>query len=153
LDPPQLLNNPDYTGKYEPITQITKKSLEKSYQNLLDEQWWFISNDDGLIGFLSNCLRDNSQEIRYILDPQERGKGYESEAVQIIVDYLFLNHDVIRIQAEIRSEDDQSQKTLENRSFVREGLLRRRRYIRGTWSDTLRYSFLREEWVGPHIKL
>ena len=85
------LNNPDYTGKYEPITQITRKSLEKSYQNLIDDQWGFISKDDSLIGFLSNRLRDNSQEIRYIIDPQERGKGHESEAVQIIVDYIFLN--------------------------------------------------------------
>jgi RimJ/RimL family protein N-acetyltransferase len=38
--------------------------------------------------------------IGYALLPNERGKGYGSEAVKIIVDYLFLSKNMVRIQAE-----------------------------------------------------
>jgi RimJ/RimL family protein N-acetyltransferase len=38
-------------------------------------------------------------EIGYAIAPSERGKGYCTEATQLMVDYLFLSKDVSRIQA------------------------------------------------------
>lgn len=38
-------------------------------------------------------------EVAYIIDLPERGKGYATEAVQILVDFLFLTRPLERIQA------------------------------------------------------
>jgi RimJ/RimL family protein N-acetyltransferase len=83
--------------------------------------------------------------------PNERGKGYCSEAVKIMVDYLFLSKDIGRIQAQTDPRNVASQKVLEKAGFKKEGTLRRNFFTRGEWRDAYIYSILREEWKEPKI--
>jgi RimJ/RimL family protein N-acetyltransferase len=83
--------------------------------------------------------------------PNERGKGYCSEAVKIMVDYLFLSKDTGRIQAQTDPRNIASQKVLEKVGFKKEGILRRSFFTRGEWRDAYVYSILREEWKEPKI--
>jgi ribosomal-protein-alanine N-acetyltransferase len=83
--------------------------------------------------------------------PNERGKGYCSEAVKIMVDYLFLSKDTGRIQAQTDPRNIASQKVLEKVGFKKEGTLRRNFFMRGEWRDAYIYSILREEWKEPKI--
>jgi len=72
---------------------MSKTEWEKRYDNLSpDTKWFFIEKKDGTkIGTIYHFLNGNYMEIGYILVPSERKKGYGSEAIRIIVDYLFLN--------------------------------------------------------------
>lgn len=88
-------------------------------------------------------------EIGYALVPSERGKGYCSEAVKIMVDHLFLSKDVVRIQAHVDVRNAASQKVVEKAGFKREGVLRKVAFVRGEWQDFYSYSILREEWKEP----
>jgi RimJ/RimL family protein N-acetyltransferase len=90
-------------------------------------------------------------EIGGFLIPSESGKGYTTEAIQIMVDYLFLSKDIVRIQAEAHVENIASQKVLEKNGFKREGLLRKAMLTWGKWADVYIYSILREEWKEPKI--
>ena len=90
-------------------------------------------------------------EIGYSLIPDERGKGYCTEAVLIMVDYLFLSRDVIRVQATTDVRNVGSQKVLEKAGFKKEGTIRKSIFIRGDWRDAYLYSILREEWKVPKI--
>ena len=83
--------------------------------------------------------------------PSERGKGYGTEALQLMVDYLFLSKDVMRIQAQTDQRNKASQKILEKVGFKKEGALRKSFFIRGEWQDDYVYSILREEWKEPKI--
>ena len=83
--------------------------------------------------------------------PTDRRKGYASEAIRIMVDYLFLSKDIIRIQAKVDPENLASWKALEKTGFTREGILRKTFYCRGEWRDDCMYSILREEWKEPKI--
>jgi RimJ/RimL family protein N-acetyltransferase len=75
-----------------------------------------------------------------MLVPDERGKGYGSESVQLIVDYLFLNKYIVRIQAEIHPQNEASSRVLEKAGFSKEGILRKSFFSRGVWRDTTLYS-------------
>ena len=145
-------NNPEFMGEYEELRQETKTELEKTYDNLKDAQWFFVQKKDGTkIGYVAHFLAAGETELGYFIVPSERGKGYVSEAIEIIVDYLFLSRDVVRIQAKADPENAPSWKALEKAGFKREGVLRKTFYCRGKWRDDCMYSILREEWKEPKV--
>ena len=145
-------NNSEFMGEYEPLRQETKTELEKTYDNLKDAQWFFVQKKDGTrIGYVAHFLAAGETELGYFIVPNERGKGYVSETIEIIVDYIFLSRDVVRIQAKADPENVASWKALEKAGFQREGVLRKTFYCRGKWRDDCIYSILREEWKEPRI--
>ena len=143
-------NNVDFRGQFENPKQETMADLEKLYDNIKDAQWFFIEKKNGIkIGFVSHFLSASETEIGYNIVPSERNKGYANEAIQIIVDYLFLSKDIMRVQAKAVTENVPSWKALEKAGFKREGILRRTFYCRGKWRDDCIYSIIREEWKEP----
>jgi RimJ/RimL family protein N-acetyltransferase len=90
-------------------------------------------------------------EIGYFLLPSERAKGYGTEAVQLMVDYLFLSKDIVRIEATTNVANKASQKVLEKAGFIKEGTIRKLAFVRGVWTDHYLHSILREEWREPKI--
>jgi RimJ/RimL family protein N-acetyltransferase len=148
-----LINNPDYFGEYNPLVQMSKADLEKQYEKLGPEEKRFLieKKDGNRIGGITHFPAWSTLEIGYVLIPSERGKGYGTEAVKIMVDYLFLSKDIVRVQAHADVRNVASQKVLEKAGFRREGIIRKFKFIRGEWRDAYLYSILREEWKEPKI--
>jgi RimJ/RimL family protein N-acetyltransferase len=146
-------NNPDFMGEFEPISQESRAETEKYFEKLLPEKRWFIieKKDGSRIGFIIHFPEDSLMTLGYVLAPKERNKGYCTEAVKLMVDYLFLSKDLVRIQAKTRQENKASQKVLEKAGFKREGTVRQSMFIRGEWRDLFLYSILREEWEESKI--
>ena len=145
-------NNLEFTGQYQSISQETMKDLEKRYGELVDEKWFFIEKKDGTkIGTISHRPVFNIQEIGSALLPSERGKGYCSEAVKIMVDYLYLSKDIPHIQAHTDARNTAAQKVLENAGFMKEGTFRKEYFVRGEWRDSCIFAILREDWKEPRI--
>jgi RimJ/RimL family protein N-acetyltransferase len=138
-------------GEYEPIIQETKADLERQFDKSTDSQWFFIEKKDGTkIGLIAHFVAHGTV-IGYAVLPNERRKGYGSEAIEIIVDYLFLTKNIVRIQAETHPENIASQKVLEKAGFKKEGIIRKSFFSRGVWRDTAMFSIIREEWKEPKI--
>jgi RimJ/RimL family protein N-acetyltransferase len=150
----EWLNNPEFMGEFQPLIQWTRAELEKFESSPLEPKNFIIEKKDGKkIGFM---LQYNSYiglgkllEIGYALLPSERGKGYCTEATQLMVDYLFLSMDVSRIQASTSIKNKGSQRVLEKAGFTREGTIRKT--SRGERRDAYLYSILREEWKEPKM--
>jgi ribosomal-protein-alanine N-acetyltransferase len=155
-DLPLLLewfNNLEFTGRYDPLdAQQSKAEIEKKYDKLgPEEKWFFIEKKDGSrIGFIGTHVF-GVLEIGYVMIPAERRKGYCTEAAKIMVDYLFMSKDIVRIQAATNSENKASQKILEKAGFQREGTQRKGIFVYGKWTDLYLYGILREEWKEPKI--
>jgi RimJ/RimL family protein N-acetyltransferase len=148
----QWVNAFDFVGEFEPISQETLGDLEKQYDNLAGGQWFFVEKKDGTkIGYVAHFKSKGCVAIGYMLVPNERSKGYGSEAVQLMVDYLFLTKDTVRIQAETHPDNIASQRVLEKSGFTKEGLIRKSFFSRGIYRDTSVWSVLREEWKQPKI--
>ena len=151
-------NDIDSWGEYDSAQQMSKSEMIKLFDNLLaapiDFRVFIIQKKDGTkIGdihyrFVHPC---RWMEIVYALIPSERGKGYGTEAIQLVVDYLFLSKDLVRIQAITDVRNKTSQRVLEKAGFQREGTIRRCVFDRGKWRDWYLYSILREEWKEPKI--
>ena len=95
-------NDPDFFGKYNPLEQASQTEFEKRFENFTaDKGAFMIEKKDGTkIGFAGYYTTSEKLfEIGFALVPNERDKGHCTEAAEIIVDYLFLSKDIIRVQA------------------------------------------------------
>jgi RimJ/RimL family protein N-acetyltransferase len=131
--------------------QDTRRDIE-GYYNRPGYQWFFIEKKDGTkIGYIFHFPSLDHTEIGYAIIPTERRKGYCTEAVRILIDYLFLSKPIVRVHADAETVNIASQKVLEGAGFTKEGLLRKYYYRDGEWRDSFLYSILREEWNAPKI--
>ncbi len=92
-----------------------------------------------------------SKEVGYFLIPDERGNGYCTEAVWLVLDYLFLVHPLDRIQAICATTNNASKRVLEKCGFQFEGILRQLGFFSGRLRDLSIFSILREEWNEPAV--
>jgi ribosomal-protein-alanine N-acetyltransferase len=157
----ETLSDANNYGEHGPVSaQMSKAEAEKRFENLTpfatvcERARFVIEKKEGAkIGLIAHYLVQPSgfMEIGYDVLSSERGKGYGTEAVQIMVDYLFLSKDIARIQAVTNAGNRASQRVLEKASFKKEGTLRKVGYVRGERTDAYIYSILREEWTEPKI--
>jgi len=146
-------NSEFYGEKWYDMLQLSKTDWEKRYDNLTaDTKWFFIEKKDGTkIGEIGHFMSGKLLEIYYYLVQSERGKGYGTEAIMIMVDYLFLSRELMRVQATTDVSNIVSQRVLEKAGFTKEGIIRKSNFTRGKWCDDCLYGILREEWREPKI--
>lgn len=75
-----------------------------------------------------------------------RGKGYGTEAMALMVDWLFTHTDVYRVEGQNDVENVASQRSVEKVGWRREGVLRAAMMRDGKYRDLYSYSILRPEW-------
>jgi ribosomal-protein-alanine N-acetyltransferase len=133
---------------------MSRAEMEKMESSPFEPKVFLIEKKEGSkIGYIThfNSYLGGGQflEIGYAIAPGERGKGYCTEAAQLMVDYLFLSKDVSRIQATTSIRNRGSQRVMEKAGLTREGTIRN--FARGARRDFYLYSILREEWKEPKI--
>jgi RimJ/RimL family protein N-acetyltransferase len=145
-------NDMELPGEFEPLDQSSLSDLEKMYDAKGDAEYYFVRRKDGTrVGYMAHFKVGDRVGIGYMLLPAERGKGYGTEAVQLMTDYLFLKKDIPRIHAETHPDNGASQRVLEKAGYVKEGILRRSFFSRGVWRDTALWSIIREDWKAPRL--
>jgi RimJ/RimL family protein N-acetyltransferase len=85
-------------------------------------------------------------EVGFLLGTFAWGKGYMTESLTAVLDYIFSALDLNRIEADIDPRNRAAARVLERLGFVREGLLRERWIVEGQKSDSALYGLLRNEW-------
>lgn len=139
-----------YMGEYQDV--MTKTLLEFEKIVLENTIFYIIEKKNGVkIGHIAGWMIGRTMAIGFALIPSERGKGYGTEAIQLMVDHLFLTKDVVRIQVTTDVRNLTSQRALEKSGFVKEGTMRKYFYAKGDYRDHFLYSILREEWIEPKI--
>lgn len=116
------------------------KSFQKDWQG--DESYQFgilKKEDDKLIGTINlfQVLRGSLQSafIGYFLDQQHNGKGYTTEAAQLVVQYAFVELNLHRIEAGVMPHNIGSIRVLEKAGFHKEGIAIKNVKINGKWED------------------
>lgn len=112
----------------------------ESRQN--DKEYYFgifENNGSTLIGIINlfHVHRGSLQSalIGYYLDKDQNGKGYTTEAVQLLVDYAFSELNLHRIEAGVMPYNVASIRVLEKAGFHKEGIARKNVNINGRWED------------------
>ncbi len=144
-------SNSEYMGDFQDVMAISRAKMEKVM--LEDTIFFIIEKKEGTkIGHIGGFMHGRiCVEIGFAIVPSERGKGYGTEAIQMMVDYLFLEKDIVRIQAPTETKNIPCKKVLEKVGFMNEGTMRKSHSVRGEYRDMYLYSILRDEWKGPKI--
>lgn len=87
-------------------------------------------------------------ELGYWLVPEVHGQGYGTEAVSLVVEYVFRQYDTPAIGAQAFDSNDASRGLLESLGFTEEGRRRKFMFVDGEHRDMVQYGLLREEWAG-----
>lgn len=83
--------------------------------------------------------------LGYWIDSGVAGRGMGSLAVALVCDHAFGAMGLHRLQADIRPENEPSQRLVERLGFTREGVLRRYLDIDGDWRDHVAYALLADD--------
>ncbi len=141
-------------GEFWPLGCISEARWFKQFD---DTAWWsnefkvlLITDLNGRrLGALNVYKASHSYqgwELGYrIYKPEDRGKGYTTEAVRLITAYLFGQEPIDRIQIVLDPRNIGSRKVAEKAGYSLEGTLRNAHFDRGKYSDLLLFSVLRNE--------
>jgi RimJ/RimL family protein N-acetyltransferase len=94
--------------------------------------------------FLNECWGNAS--ISYWVAPDEQGRGYATEAVEMIVEYAFDQRRQHKLLAHAFEFNEASIRLLETVGFEREGVHRDEVFIDGDYCDLYSYGLLEEDW-------
>jgi RimJ/RimL family protein N-acetyltransferase len=144
----EFTNDVNLQGEFMRIERLSKAEWTRAFydpSNSREGKMFIIQKRDGTrIGRAHYRLNEpyGWTEIRYSLFPNERRRGYGTEAVQLMVDYLFLSKGLVRIQAIIDVRNKASQRVVEKAGFQKEGTIRKCLFNRGEWRDYYLYSII-----------
>lgn len=114
-------------------------------------QFAIISTDeDCLIGDMGIIFSNHDRkqaEVGCTLNKDYQGKGYATEALGEMVNYLFETLDKHRIIASIDPRNIASIRLIERLGLRKEAHFRESYYLRGEWVDDIIYAMLKKEWV------
>lgn len=108
--------------------------------------------DDRLIGDMGISFTGHNKmqaEIGCTLHKDFQGKGYATEALSAMVNYLFLTLKKHRVIASIDPRNIASIGLIERLGFRKEAHFKESYFLRGEWVDDIIYSMLRREWTNP----
>lgn len=147
----------DNRGNFFPRGIVAHPTFMKQYQ---ESGFW--SRDEGtlvildrggaIIGHIEFFKTVNylaEYELSYILyEPERRGQGATTEAVTLMVHYLFETKPINRIRLVIHPDNAASRRVAEKCGFRHEGTARGAWYNAGRYQDVEIYAILHDEVIG-----
>lgn len=155
-------NDPEYLRlvQYEPARPLSPFHIKKKFEDEAKEShrdvYYFVirtRKDDRTIGFVSihwiEWNHGNAHMNMGIGSPDDRGKGYGSEALEMTLRYAFQELNLFRLTVDTFEYNTGAQKFLENSGFQCEVRRREAIYRDGRYWDALTFGLLAEEWKDP----
>ena len=94
----------------------------------------------GVISIFDIKLESKQVEVSYILNQTFQGKGYASEALQKVIDFVLEDLNFIRVQAKCTEDNIASERIMEKCGLKYEGKLLKYWKIKGAHKNVLLYA-------------
>ena len=134
------------------IIDDTKNMIEQwvnSYQDDSTYYWGIYLKDGEMIGSIGITITseyDFKGVLGYKIGRRWWNQGYSSEAARAVIDYMFFNTDIERIDSVSSVENPASRKVMEKAGMQYEGLLKHYYKTRDGFHDCTLYGIIRSEW-------
>ncbi|MEI8326327.1 MAG: GNAT family protein [Betaproteobacteria bacterium] len=157
----QVSGDPVARGEFNPSRISSPHAITKRFQDSgfsSDEhELLLICNELGVvIGDVVHFQAkrySSAREIGWAIhDPQHRSRGYATEAVTALVDYLFNSYPLNRIECNTTTDNHASIRLAQKCGLVREGVLRGRSFVGGVYVDDMVLSIQRSDWEQRQAK-
>lgn len=142
-------NQPVYTKRIE---------TERAVRNFIDctpsyYRFWAVADAGtdrclGLVNYHDGHIRSRRVAIGYIIDPARQRQGFATEAVSAMLDFIFGELGLHRVQAFIDPGNAASRALVEKLGFRCEGLLRDNLRVSDVWRSDLLYALLQTDRQG-----
>jgi ribosomal-protein-alanine N-acetyltransferase len=162
------LNNEDFNDMFnycsdetvsEYTTWFTHKSLDdtknfidfilKTYGNNEVAPWGIEDKNTkrliGTCGFVYWNIIHSRAELGYALSRNIWNKGIMSEVVRRIIDFGFMEMDLVRIEARCHPNNIGSARVMEKSELIFEGILRKHLFAKGQHQDVKMYSIIKDK--------
>lgn len=107
---------------------------------------WYMSKLAGCIGLHGVNWHDRNAEIGYWLGQTYTGKGIMTRACRAVVDLLFVEYKMHRVEIRCVTENIKSRAIAERLGFRQDGILRDEMWLHTRFVDHVVYSLLENEW-------
>lgn len=130
----------------------TKNMIQQwvnNYQHDSTYYWGMYRKDGEMIGSIGITITseyDRQGSLGYKIGSRFWNQGYSSEAARAVIDYMFRNTDMERIDAFSSVENPASRKVMEKVGMKQEGLLRHYYKTRDGFHDCTMYGIIRNDW-------
>ena len=109
---------------------------------------WYNSNFAGLIGLKETDLMNRKTEIGYWLIQSMTGKGIITRSLKVLIDFLFVNMKMNRIQIKCGVGNHPSSDIPKRLGFTFEGIEREGEKHQAGFIDLEVYSLLKLDWMN-----
>lgn len=155
-----VTRNKYYWSQHEPLHNEQYYLYDTQYRKIVESMHLMRANREFTFGIFENSserligqislfsikrMPYSSGFVGYSIDEAYAGKGYASEALQLVKKFAFQTVKLHRLEAYVSPKNTGSIRVLEKARFVREGLLRKLLFINGVWEDHYLYSYLQED--------
>jgi len=130
----------------------TKTTIQNWFEDYKEDNkyHWGICLDDGemigSVGVFNISEYDYKAEIGYCIGRKWWSQGYTSEAVKAVIDYMFINTDIERIEAYHSVENPASGRVMAKAGMINEGFAQSKYKSPDGFQDCDLYGITRNEW-------
>jgi ribosomal-protein-alanine N-acetyltransferase len=146
--------------RFQPLNELPTSQLRADvasqrmadlYRGRGEKFQWIVEVEGDPAGWITLVVSNwehGLAEVGYALSTPYQSRGVMTEALQILLEDLFLNTMLERVEARCATENVGSQRVLEKSGFLREGRLRGYFKLHGRRVDNYLYSLLRDEYLA-----
>jgi ribosomal-protein-alanine N-acetyltransferase len=130
---------------------VASQRMSDLYRGRGEKFQWIVQVDAQPAGWITLVVSNwehGLAEVGYALSTVFQNRGVMSEALTVLLEDLFQNTLLERIEARCAVENIGSQRVLEKCGFAQEGRLRSYFKLRGRRVDNFLYSLLREDFLA-----
>jgi len=148
-------SDPNLRGEFLPTTMKSPQAVRKQWTengfSSADSETLVICNEDGrVIGDVSHVRPrpySSARELGWLIyEPTDRGVGYGGDAIATLVNYLFGNWQINRLECCLNPMNAASRRVAEKTGFVKEGTLKGVVFFNAEFRDLEIYGLLRSDW-------
>lgn len=152
-----LLGDVEAKGAYLPTVMHSEAQLAAEFRQtgFISEssaRYLIVGESDrhiGIVWTFKAIPYFDAIEVGYqVFREEDRGKGYGTEAVKLLIDYLFESKPVNRLEIRLATENVASERVAIKAGFSIEGTHREAAFSKGKLYDMHTYAILRREWVA-----
>lgn len=128
---------------------ILQKYIENAHQDIYEaKQYRFVICDTqnipvGMIDLFDFNPQHKRVGVGILLLPQYQGKGFGSEALEMVIDYVFLNLNVNQIFANIIANNQKSVTLFEKFNFKKVGIKKDWIFANDSYKDEILYQLIK----------
>jgi RimJ/RimL family protein N-acetyltransferase len=106
----------------------------------------------GWCGYMDRNSVHNTVEVAIaITDREYWGKGYGTDALRVLICFLFHELNVRKIMLTVHGYNERAIRCYKRIGFQEEGCLRKHRYYGGEYCDDIIMGLFREEYIETHV--